>query len=304
MGIFDPDWHEVSALVTNIQRFSVNDGPGIRTTVFLKGCNLHCCWCHNPECINMHPQTQFDDTVCQKCDLCSTSCPNGAIRSYGNIDQMKCVLCGCCVKICPYDALSIVGERKTSSELLETMKKDRPYYQESGGGVTISGGEPLLQLDFLHNFLPKLKQENFHVVIDTAGCVPFSSLEYTACFADLFLFDVKAFSPEIHKKYTGADNAVILENLRRLSSLGTEIWVRIPIIAGINDTQDEIAAIARFLSETPGISQVDLLPFHDYGVKKYESIGKPYLLRGDPHPSDDFMLTAKRICSSFCLPLR
>lgn len=270
-------------IIFNIQRFSIHDGPGIRTTVFLKGCNLRCLWCHNPESVQKQPEVQFFPEKCLACGSCSEICPEGAQLQNGNQRiylRELCKACGKCVQDCFSDALVMSGEERGLDEVLADIRKDEEYYRSSGGGVTFSGGEPLLQPDFVHDLLLECRRLGIHCAVDTAGNVAWQTFERIAPLADLFLYDVKAFHAPIHRTATGVGNRLILANLKKLAGLGKPIWVRIPVVPGINDAPEEILEIARFLQPLKAIERVELLPFHSLGAEKYASLGREYTAQG------------------------
>jgi pyruvate formate lyase activating enzyme len=276
-------------LVSHIQKFSVDDGPGIRTTVFFKGCNLSCLWCHNPECIDRRQELQFIANLCSSCGKCVTVCPTGALSAPGRIDRERCVLCGACAGVCNPKALKINGEYMTVGDIVEKVIRDKPFFDESGGGVTISGGEALLQADFARDLLRELKALGVHIAVDTAACVPFSSFEKVLPYADLFLIDIKLFDDGLHRKYTGVSNRLVFENIERLDAAGCGVRVRIPLINGVNCADDEIAAIADFVSGKKSVEMVELLAYHAYGEGKYPSLDKEYRLSGELKPSTEFL---------------
>jgi pyruvate formate lyase activating enzyme len=281
----DPD---LTGTIFNIQRFSIHDGPGIRTTVFLKGCNLRCHWCHNPESQRMAPEVEFFPEKCIACGACADTCPQGAQRLESNQRTYLrdlCRVCLSCVQECFSGALLVSGEKRTVSQVLAEIAKDAAYYQSSGGGVTFSGGEPLLQSDFLQAALAACQQQGYHTAVDTAGCVPWERFEALLPYTGLFLYDIKAINDAVHRRFTGVGNQLILENLRRLAVTGKEIWVRVPLVAGVNDTPDEIAAIARLLASLGGISRLEILPYHLLGAEKYTALGMPYPAQGYQAPN-------------------
>ncbi len=243
--------------IFDIQRFSVHDGPGIRTTVFMKGCPLRCRWCHNPEGLLMIPQLQFFKEKCISCRRCG----NRSLFS----DAEKC----------PTEALTVCGHTVSEEEILGEILKDRIFYGETGG-VTFSGGECLLQADFVSEVLSLAKGAGIHTAVDTCGYVPWSSIEKTLPFCDLYLYDIKCINPDKHKQYTGVDNTQILQNIKKLSQSDKEIWIRIPIIPDFNNSESEIEAIASFVSELKNITQVTLMPYHSLGASKYETLGLTY----------------------------
>lgn len=270
-----------SGFVFNIQRFSISDGPGIRTTVFMKGCNMRCFWCHNPESQELYPQIQFFLQKCIGCLKCVKICPHHAqLFEQGKRVYLRslCVNCGKCAEVCNSQALVLIGKEMTVSEVMEKVTRDLPFYKISKGGVTFSGGEPLEQADFLRALLIECKKQNIHTAVDTAGNVSWEEFEKIIQYTDLFLYDIKCMDNEKHKQATGAENIRILENLRLIQSAGfqNEIWIRIPIIPGINDNEEEAKKVVNFIREFKGISKIDLLPFHKMGKEKYESLGMEY----------------------------
>ena len=257
--------HLLSATIFDIQRNSYVDGPGIRTTVFFKGCNLHCAWCHNPESQSPTPQMLFYRSKCTGCGKCREKCPNAL---------EKCELCGNCTIYCPHDAREICGEEYTVDGVLNEILKDKAFYENSGGGVTFSGGECMLQIDFLTGILKACKENGIHTAVDTAGHVPYERFEQILPYTDLFLYDVKCFDSEKHKQYTGVGNEVILENLKKLLATGTPLWIRIPIVPTVNDTKEEIQSIKRYIRACGAPEKIELLPYHAMGEHKYDAIGR------------------------------
>ena len=255
----------MKATIFNIERNSYFDGPGIRTTVFFKGCNLRCAWCHNPESQSPKPQMMFFKNKCTGCGKCKEKCPN-------NLEL--CELCGKCTLYCPHDAREICGKEYTVDEVMREILKDKAFYDNSGGGVTFSGGESMLQIDFLEELLKACKQNGIHTAIDTAGHVPYESFESVLPYTDLFLFDVKCYDSDKHKKYTSASNELIFSNLRKLLKTNKTVWVRIPIIPTVNDTEEEMLAIKSFLYSCRAPKKIELLPYHSMGEHKYIALGK------------------------------
>lgn len=252
------------AIIFDIEHFSLVDGPGIRTTVFFKGCNLHCAWCHNPESQSANPQRMFYKDKCIDCGKCKTVCPA----------PNNCTLCGKCAEYCPTEARKICGKEYTVDEIYEEIAKDISFYDHSAGGVTFSGGECMLQIDFLYDILKKCKSNGIHTAVDTAGHIPFDRFKKIASFTDLFLYDIKIFDSEKHKSYTGIGNELIFENLKKLFAMKAKLWIRIPVIAGINDTEEEIRNIKTFIFDCGIPEKTELLPYHSMGENKYFSIGK------------------------------
>jgi len=245
----------------DIQKFSVQDGPGLRTTVFFKGCSLRCRWCHNPESWLPAPQLLYFQDKCTGCGVCRQVC-----------SSETCTLCGACAETCIAGARSLRGREYTVEEVMTLIRKDIPFYEKSGGGVTCSGGECMLQPAFLKGLLQACRKEGISTAVDTAGCVPYKHFEQILPDTDLFLYDIKCISPELHKEFTGADNGVILENYRRLLAAGAPVWVRIPVIPGFNHTPEEMEKLRAFLSQYRP-QKVELLPYHALGVSKHRAAG-------------------------------
>ena len=255
----------MKATIFDIERNSLVDGPGIRTTVFFKGCNLHCAWCHNPESQSKNIQMMFYASKCVSCGNCKEKCPNSL---------EKCDLCGNCTIFCAHGAREICGKEYTVDEVMSEILKDKLFYEASGGGVTFSGGECMLQIDFLLELLKACKAEGIHTAVDTAGHIPYEYFEKIFPYTDLFLYDFKCFDTETHKKYTGVGNELILQNLARLLKEKVPLWIRIPIIPDVNDSEDEIKSILGFIAENGKAEKIELLPYHAMGEHKYAAIGK------------------------------
>ena len=279
-------------IIFNLQRFSLHDGPGIRTTVFMKGCPLDCWWCHNPESIDPDPQLLFASWKCIGCESCLPGCPEGAISISDHkpvIDPVRCRRCFSCVERCPTAALEKAGRKVKVEELFTELCRDRVFFEESGGGVTFSGGEPLLQVRFLARIMELLKGEGIHTVIDTSGQAAWESIEKVLPWTDLFLYDIKILDQEKSRKYTGVSGELIRNNLECLLAAGSNLRVRIPVIPSINDTPENIAAIGQLLSSC-GNPEVELLSYHSLGAAKAERLGKQYRLPGLKAPSKDKMM--------------
>lgn len=272
---------ELKHYVFNIQRFSVNDGPGIRTTVFLKGCMLNCLWCHNPESKSPKPQLMFHESKCIGCGNCLKVCPKG-LHTMGEtgahlIDRGACEACGTCAADCA-GALEIVGKEMTVEEILEEVRKDELFYVNSGGGMTVSGGDPLMCPEFTLELLKAAKACGLHTCMETSGHAKWQDIEKLMPYVDLFLWDVKETDPVRHKEYTGVTNERILSNLRRLNGAGAEIVLRCPLIPGLNDREEHLKAIAGLAEELSGVQRVDVEPYHPLGKSKCEDLGKEYAL--------------------------
>ncbi len=268
----------MNGTIFNIKRYSIHDGPGIRTTVFLKGCPLSCIWCHNPEGIQQGSGFFFDAKLCLNCLRCVQSCSLGSItksKELIKIDLERCSHCDECVNACPTNALRKNGRNYLTDELMEVILKDIPFYDESGGGVTFSGGEPLYQLEFLHEMLMKCKERGIHTVVDTSGYCYSDKLKEIVDLVDLFLYDIKCIDDIKHGKYTGVSNSIIKENLRFLISQKKCIWIRIPLIPGLTDNDENIDGIIDLLKGMGFFGRVHLLPYHDLsGTKEMKMVEK------------------------------
>ncbi len=268
-----------SGYIFDIKHFAVHDGPGIRTTIFLKGCSLHCLWCHNPEGIDRGPELMIRSSRCNRCYSCVAVCPTKAISKGKEggpvvVDRSKCDVCGKCAEACTSEALAVAGREATVAEVVAEVEKDRIFYDQSGGGATISGGEPLSQLRFTVRILGELKSRGISTALDTSGYASWDSLASAASLADLVLYDLKLVDAGKHVHYTHVPNALILSNLTKLSAAGRPIAVRIPLAAGVNDSSDDIARAVAFLKPLAAVRRVDLLRYHQGGREKYKNLGR------------------------------
>ena len=275
----------------DIQRGSFVDGPGVRTTVFFRGCNLRCEWCHNPESQSGGKHIFHYAEKCISCASCDAACPFGAI-SKGNVDYAKCAFCGKCEIVCPVGALRVSGFELEEDEIVKIVIKDKPFYDQSGGGVTFSGGESMLYPDDVASLAKRCGENSVHVAVDTAGNVPWKYFETVMPYVDLFLYDIKTLDNEKHRRYTGASNERILDNLKRLLSSGKAVIVRIPVIPSINATAEDMRKIRDFLDENGG-APVELLPYHRLGENKYRALGM--LPKKFDVPTDETMRELKKI---------
>jgi pyruvate formate lyase activating enzyme len=266
------------AIITNIQGYSIHDGPGIRTVVFMKGCPLRCIWCANPENLTPNIQIGFIRHLCQNCGRCAAVCRHGAILPGDGhrIDQTKCTTCGDCVDSCYYDALVRYGTERTSGEVFDEVRKDKMFYDASGGGVTVSGGEPMTRPKFLYELFSRCRKEGISTCVETCGYAPEAAFERILPVTDLFLYDLKIIDPALHRKHTGCDNGLILKNARYLAEKGANILFRQPVIPDINNSEGNIRQTAEFILSLGGDFALELMPFHRAGASKYDALNIPY----------------------------
>jgi pyruvate formate lyase activating enzyme len=260
-----------TGIVFDIKRYAIHDGPGIRTSVFLKGCLLECPWCHNPEGKNEKPEFMWWAERCIGCTDCQSACSRDAISFPDDslaIDKAKCDCCGDCAGACPSEALKLVGKEMTVTQVLKVIEKDRAFYDQSGGGATLSGGEPLSQPDFSLSLLKAFKERGIHTAVDTCGHVDSKVLMRIREYVDLFLYDLKLVNEEKHEKFTGVSNKLILGNLKSLSGCGQKTIVRLPLVPGINDDEKDIREVGEFVSSLGGVKEINVLPYHKGGVEK------------------------------------
>ncbi len=293
---------ELTGLVYGLERFAIHDGPGIRTLVYMKGCPLTCLWCSSPHTQKKAPEILHNNMICQKCGLCVQICEVGAIKfseEEGPIFNRKiCQTDGRCVEACPNQALELAGKPMTPEELFQEVDKDSPFYRRSKGGVTVGGGEPTMQHEFVKEFLKKCKQRYIHTAIETCGYVKWEYLESLLQYLDLVYIDIKHMDATVHKEITGVSNEIILENARKVSVVRPMI-VRIPVVPGCNDSDENIAATAKFAGELgENLIRIDLLPYHLFGSQTYSRLGRVYKLEGVQPPSDDRMQRLKELVES------
>jgi pyruvate formate lyase activating enzyme len=293
--------------VFNIKRYAVHDGPGIRTTVFLKGCPLSCPWCQNPEGIRAEPELIWRRQRCIGCKDCEAVCPRGAVsfqNSSVSIDKDLCDLCGLCGASCNAEALEVVGRRISVEEVIAEVEKDRVFYHESRGGVTVSGGEPLMQAGFLEGILKACTKAGLHTAVDTSGYADRGTLLRIAEYADLFLWDIKLMDEKAHREHTGVSNGVILENLKALSGMRKPTIIRFSLIPGVNDSEFNLEEMGRFMAALDYVNRIDILPYHKGWVEKYKGLNPAGEAAAFEPPSTEALKAAETKLAEFGLKTR
>lgn len=284
----------VYGYLTKIQKFSVHDGPGIRTTIFLKGCPLECMWCQNPETIRAKPDVTFDTNRCIQCAKCIEVCPQHCFTQPNgklHFNSLTCDQCGLCVEHCPVEALKWTAEKWATEDLILKVLEDKAYYDCSGGGLTLSGGEPMQQIDFACDMAKRAKGHGIHVTIDTAAYVPYKSFEKILPYADLFLYDLKFIDESLHQKYIGKSNKLILENFKRLCQTDKAIFVRIPCIPNVTETEENLKQIETFARQCRSDIPINRIPWNPFMAEKYEMIGLKSFLHRNQEPGYDLLHT-------------
>jgi len=290
--------------VLSVSRMTIHNGPGLRTVIYLKGCPLRCLWCSTPESQKANPEVAVYPNKCICCEECISVCPLEAIAVTDetvNIDRSLCNNCGRCVEVCHSEALQLLGQSWTIKELVDEVTKDSAFYKRSGGGVVISGGEPLLNPDFIVKLLRGLKEERIDIGIDTCGYVPWENIERTLPYIDFFLWDIKHMDTERHRELTGVSNELILSNARSVSKKNIPLYIRIPVIPGYNDSEENIRAICEFSQDLSSIVEIHLIPLHHLGKGRYDSLGRSYSIDDVPLITDNVLENLKTLVELYGL---
>jgi pyruvate formate lyase activating enzyme len=285
------DLPEVRGSTFNIQRFCTHDGPGIRTTVFVKGCPLACCWCHNPEGLERGREMAYDPARCIGCRACLEACEHGAHQMLDSgahaYDPSNCVRCGKCVETCYAGAMEAVGDEQSAQEVVDVVLRDKPFYDNSAGGLTVSGGEPLYQVEFTAAILQLCRQAEVSTALETSCLCPWATVERFLPLVDYWMCDIKHIDAQRHRELTGADNTLILNNLRQLCASGARVLLRLPLIPGLNDQEEALLQLGAFVAELAPSEGLEVMPYHRIGTGKYGRMDKEYSLTDLPEASDD-----------------
>jgi len=303
MPLYNPE----IGLISHIQKYSTKDGPGIRDTVFFKGCPLGCLWCSNPELIRPEPDLLYDREKCIQCGTCINACPHDALsfdaENHILIGRQACLASGECVRACPEGALELIGRKINVQDLVDELLKDRVFYQTSGGGVTFSGGEPLYQSGFVRQVAENLKTEGIHTALDTCGDVSWCRFEEVLDVIDLVLYDIKVADRALHQRLTGRDNDLILANAKMLAMQDVPMHIRLVAVPGLNDSPEELRARMGIVKELDSVKQIDLLPYHRFGVGKYARLGLDYPLQGMDEHSEEEVERMRQQLEMFGIPV-
>lgn len=294
-------------IVFNIQKCSIHDGRGMRTTVFFKGCGMHCMWCANPESIHPFPEISYNKNVCIKCGICTKVCPNHAIEMSADdsgifCQKDRCQNCGKCAEVCCMDARHMYGRQMSEEELFQEIYRDDVYYRRSGGGVTFSGGEVLLQWEFLRDVCKRCKNYGIHTAIETCGFADYEHFKGALPYIDFIYFDLKHMDEKTHQRLTGQSNQRILENLKRMNEWGMEIQVRTPIVPGYNNTKENLLKTAEYLTTLSNVTKYELLPYHQLGISKYQALARSYPLSDVVPPTDEQMFELQELANKVLKP--
>jgi len=294
-----------SGIIFDIKRYAIHDGPGIRTAVFFKGCPLDCWWCHNPEGQSGKPQLIFRSNRCKSSNACLDAGPREAITwKEGSVTHWDaCDDCGKCAEVCFAGAREIIGREMTIHQLMAEVGRDIPFYDQSSGGVTFTGGEPMQQIEFLEEALHTCKEQQIHTTVDTSGHTSWKNISSILHLVDLFLYDVKLMDANQHIKYTSVSNRRILDNLYKLSSANAHIIVRIPLIPGINDNHENMELCGSYLAVLPHLDGVELMPYHEIGIAKYQALGMNYRMANTVSPTDEQISRVEELISGYHLPV-
>lgn len=292
-------------LIFDIQRYSIHDGPGIRTLVFMKGCPLSCIWCCNPESQSPSQEIMVTPNKCIGCKRCIEVCPTGAAEKKDPLEARElCVVCGSCVKACPSTARQLAGRYMSLEEVIEEVEKDFPFYQRSGGGMTVTGGEPLMQADFVRMLLKSCEEKGIHTAIETCGYAEWEDFKKVLEYVDLVLYDIKYMNNEKHRELIGVGNKLILQNAKKVAKLGKDMVIRVPVIPDCNDSLENMEAIAEFARTLEGVEEIHLLPYHRLGESKYDRLGKSYKLKGVKPLDKESLSKQKKIIESYQLKVQ